>query len=94
MSAGLPWNDSKAQSTAKVAYDRFTLLDRGDFYDGWSIDYRDDEFFIQSTDRKIVYLVKRYGDDIFGLTDQNIDRLIDFIRDEFIKESRDKILKQ
>jgi hypothetical protein len=73
-------------------YDRVTLLDRGDFYDGWIIEYRDDEFFITSQDRKIGFLVQKYGADIFGLTPQNIDVLIGLIAQKFSDAFKRQIL--
>lgn len=74
-------------------YDRVTLLDRGDFYDGWTIEYRTDEFFISSKDRKIGFLVQRYGADIFGLTDDSIEKLIGIIEEQFQLAFKNKILQ-
>lgn len=74
-------------------YDRVTLFDRGDFYDGWAIEYRTDEFFISSKDRKIGFLVQRYGADIFGLTDDSIEKLIGIIEEQFQLAFKNKILQ-
>lgn len=54
-----------------------TLKDEGDFYKGWKIKYQKDQFTFYSTDSKTGELVKRYGEEIFGLTTANLQEFID-----------------
>jgi len=61
-----------------------TLRDSGEFGESFVVDYRGNEFVIEATDFKKQYLVQKYGDDIFGLTIQNIDRLSADIKEDFI----------
>ena len=56
--------------------DRVTLKDRGDFYEGFYIEYFEEGFLINSTDEKTKKLKAKYGEDIFGLTNENISNLL------------------
>lgn len=67
-------------------YDRVTLRDEGDFHASFFLVYGNDEFSSDAKDFKRVYLEKRYGPNIYGLTDQNISRLQNAIRDPFFDE--------
>lgn len=71
---------------------RVTLKDTGDFYQGFEIVYFNDRFVIDSEDEKAESLENKYGLDIFGLTDRNIQETIDIIRDDFIEAFRKLIL--
>lgn len=51
---------------------RVTLRDEGDFHSSFYIELSDDEFEIYANDWKIKDLTKYYGDEIMGLTDENI----------------------
>jgi hypothetical protein len=51
--------------------DRVTLKDTGDFYNDIFLDVRDKEFVIDSADKKSGQIQKKYGQNIFGLTDDN-----------------------
>ena len=73
-------------------YDRVTLRDTGDFQDAIVIDYGPDSFRYDSTDNKRARLVRKYGEQIFGLNDANLDKLIDTIRDGFIERVQKTIL--
>jgi hypothetical protein len=43
----------------------------GEFFNGFFVEVDNDSYLIYSKDEKTEDLVKRYSDDIFGLTDQN-----------------------
>ena len=62
---------SKGQTTSHV-----TLQDKGDFYKGFYIMYQKDRFQLYSSDGKTQKLIKKYGENIFGLTDDNITAMI------------------
>lgn len=61
---------AKGQPTNRV-----TLFDTGDFYEGFKVVKSQNEFFVTSTDEKTASLKRKYGDDIFGLTDDSKDEL-------------------
>lgn len=61
--------------------DRVTLKDEGDFYSGFYIEYTQNGFRIFSTDEKADKLGKKYGYQIFGLSDSNFIE----IRDAYVK---------
>jgi hypothetical protein len=56
------------------------LFDEGDFYDGINVNVFDDEFRLDGEDEKTSMLIARYGDMILGLTEENKQVLIDYIR--------------
>jgi len=51
--------------------DRVTLKDTGAFYSEMFLDPREDIYVIDSADEKSGDLQKKYGPEIFGLTEQN-----------------------
>ena len=51
---------------------RVTLRDTGDFHASFFLDIDDYKFYIDSTDDKVNKLALKYGENIFGLTDDNI----------------------
>lgn len=55
---------------------RVTLKDTGDFYKSLRIEFDDKGFYIVSNDFKSPYLLKKYGQTIFKLTDENLETLI------------------
>jgi hypothetical protein len=58
-------------------YDRVTLKDTGAFYKDMFLDVRESEFVIDSADPKSGALQKKYGKEIFGLTESNQSDYID-----------------
>lgn len=68
--------------------DRVTLRDEGDFHSAFAIERNRGEFSIYSGDWKEAKLKAKYGEDIMGLTDQNLQRVIDMIRDPLIDSFR------
>ena len=74
----------KGQPTTRV-----TLRDTGDFHKAAYVIFDRDGFYITSSDYKTVFLTKKYGDEIFRLTDKNFTRIIkSHIRKELIKRTR------
>lgn len=57
-------------------YDRVTLRDSGDFHRSFYMQIGDDYFEIKASDPKTADLIKKYGRQILGLTDQNIAEVI------------------
>lgn len=55
--------------------DRVTLKDTGKFHKATKADIMGDKIELGSTDSKTAFLVPKYGSDIFGLTEQNIEAL-------------------
>ena len=54
---------------------RVTLRDTGEFHASFFLYIDDYKFFIDATDDKVNKLAFKYGEDIFGLTDDNINEL-------------------
>lgn len=73
--------------------DRVTLLDEGVFYDSFFIEFGSDQFTILSDDNKQVYLIGKYGEDIFGLTKENLKRLTDLIEPEYLLEFQKRVFE-
>lgn len=65
---------------------RVTLRDEGDFHRSFKVDADNEKFRILSTDGKAEWLEKKYGRQIFGLTDENAQSLA---RDYILPELRD-----
>lgn len=74
-------------------YDRVTLRDEGDFHASFFVIYGGDEFELSAKDAKKVWLERRYGSAIYGLTDDNVERLRNLIREPLIDELKKRILK-
>lgn len=55
---------------------RVTLRDSGAFHKAMGIVYEDDGFRITSEDYKTKWLVRRYGPEIFKLTNDNLNRIL------------------
>lgn len=68
--------------------DRVTLKDDGFFYDGFYIIYETDQFTIYSHEDYTKYLTGRYnqGSDIFGLTEENLNKVREIIIKEIVKQ--------
>lgn len=56
--------------------DRVTLRDTGDFHRSFAVIADNVEFLIGATDWKVDELVNKYGNEILGLTDVNLDKLV------------------
>jgi hypothetical protein len=75
--------DQKGQPT-----DRVTLKDTGDFYQGITVDVNSETFDLTSTDDKTEDLVKKYGNRIFGLTNESRGEYVAF---SFFPALKDRI---
>lgn len=68
---------------------RVTLHDEGDFANSIFIDAGRDKFEIKAADSKTQSLIRKYGRQILGLTNENLKELIEkYILPEVIKESK------
>ena len=64
-------------------YDRVTLKDTGEFYDSLYVETAEDRFYIKASDEKTNWLIKKYGAEIFGLTNDSLAEFInDYVKDE------------
>ena len=65
--------------------DRVTLNDTGDFYNSFRVNATDDEIIITAkTMKQDNDLLEVWGEDILGLTDENLQEIIDRIRVEVV----------
>lgn len=62
------------------------LFDTGDFYESLDISYFDDRMVFDDTDEKTHMLVEKYGQMIFGLSEENKLKVIDIIKPLLAKE--------
>jgi hypothetical protein len=72
--------------------DHVTLRDTGKFKNLFKVKAKKEEAEIYSTDKKTLWLMKRYGRDIFGLTDDNLQMLIDLRFKPFIINNLKKLI--
>ena len=79
---------SKGQPTNRV-----TLKDEGDFYRGFFVNYSNDWFALGSDDEKALKLERKYGTDIYGLTQESIDELCEYIKEDVEKFLEDEFMK-
>lgn len=71
----------KGQPTTRV-----TLKDTGAFHESMYVVFDSEGFYITSDDEKTKYLIKKYGKEIFRLTDENFNRILrSHIRKELVK---------
>lgn len=79
----------KGQPTTRV-----TLRDTGDFHKSMHVIFDSEGFYVTSDDEKAKYLVKKYGGEIYRLTDKNFTRIIrSHIRKELVKRLKQAIRK-
>lgn len=57
-------------------FDRVTLRDEGDFHRSFNVKAYANDFEIYATDIKTDILTEKYGEEIFGLTDYNLNDFI------------------
>lgn len=69
---------------------RVTLRDEGDFHASFRVIADTNSFFIDATDPKTLSLLRKYGEQILGLTDENINEL----NWEYIYPELTRILKE
>lgn len=71
----------KGQPTTRV-----TLRDTGAFHGSMFVVFDSEGFYVTSDDKKVPWLVKKYGEEIFRLTDKNLTRIIrSHVRKELVK---------
>lgn len=72
---------------------RVTLRDEGDFHTSFYLEIMEEEFEIRANDWKIKDLTRYYGDEIMGLTDENIMVVArDFVYPELLETAKKIIL--
>mgnify|MGYP001168947865 FL=1 len=74
--------------------DRVTLRLTGDFHKSFFVNIGNESFRIDAKDKKTKHLVKRYGERVFGLTDDNVELFQELVvRPDLLKQLRRKIIK-
>lgn len=73
--------------------DRVTLKDTGDFYRSFFLVFGDDYFELDAKDKKVDELELKYGDDILGLTSENVGAVAEKIKEPFLDVLAEVILK-
>ncbi len=72
--------------------DRVTLRDTGDFHESFTLHVRNDLVGVTATDRKTAKLTNKYGREIFGLSDENVQELIERIREGMKMKFKEHVL--
>lgn len=73
--------------------DRVTLKDTGDFYRSFFLVFGDDYFELDAKDKKVDELELKYGDDILGLTSDNVGVVAEKIKEPFLDVLAEVILR-
>jgi len=71
---------------------RVTLRDTGDFHRSFFVNYGDNYFAIGAKDDKAEKLERKYGKEIFGLNEENLQDLINRIKPDLIEKFRTAVL--
>lgn len=74
---------AKGQPTGRV-----TLKDEGDFYGAFFVNFGREYLALGSNDEKALKLERKYGKDIYGLSEENQDDLCVMILPDVIKQLR------
>mgnify|MGYP005993372879 CR=1 FL=1 len=72
---------------------RVTLKDTGVYHKSFYLDVRDDHFIIDTNDELADKLEIKYGDDLLGLSTDNIGVMTAKIKDPFLTTIKEEILK-
>ena len=79
----------KGQPTTRV-----TLRDTGAFHKSMYVVFDSEGFYVTASDEKTKELVKKYGEEIFRLTDKNFTRIVrSHIRKELVKRLK-RVIRQ
>ncbi len=78
-----PFTVSLKKERGRVT-DRVTLKDEGDFHDAFFVTYGDDYLVLDSRDPKTNKLKNKYGEEIFGLTQDNIKEVTELIKPDLL----------
>ena len=90
LGANMPmYSENTLQNKPNSTSDRYTLFDTGDFHRGFYLETYVGEFKIESSDSKNDMLIEENGKDIFGLTEENFDKVFNEIR-PIVKEKIEK----
>ena len=95
---GIELSPPYARSTVRIKrrkgdpYDRVTLKDEGDFYASFDLEFGQSEFAVNSDDQKAVYLERRYGADVYGLTPENTNILREEIKLGMVEKLKEATL--
>ena len=73
----------KGQPTTRV-----TLRDTGKFHGSMFLVVDDEGFYITSDDEKTKYLIKKYGEEIFRLTNENFNKIL---RENIRRELKERL---
>ena len=73
--------------------DRVTLKDTGDFHGSFFINYGPNWFTISADDVKTQKIEKKYGVDIYGLDEKNMEEIIKLLKDHLIVEVKKMLLQ-
>lgn len=77
----------KGQPTSRV-----TLRDTGDFHASFKVIANNISFFIDASDIKADMLIKKYGEQILGLTEDNLNELIwEYIYPDLLTKLKDLV---
>lgn len=77
----------KGQPTSRV-----TLRDTGDFHASFKVIANNISFFIDTSDIKADMLIKKYGEQILGLTEDNLNELIwEYIYPDLLTKLKDLV---
>lgn len=88
LSSGKSFNFAGKSKTKKAGESPF-LLDTGDYYDSYNIKLGDGFFRIDSNPQKDQNnLEDSFGDNLAGLQEENLQKIIDVILKKFIQETR------
>lgn len=69
--------------------DRVTLRDEGDFHKSFYLDFNNEQFEIKASNWKTEELIRQYGREILGLTDENIASLIwDYLYPDLLETTK------
>ena len=71
---------------------RVTLKDTGDFHDSFFVVWNVDKFYLSASDEKTDKLERKYSRYIFGLTDNNLQDVIDLVKPDLIERFKKIIL--
>lgn len=78
----------KIKSAKGQRVDHMTLKDTGDFYAAWFVKMGKDSITLGSADGKAIELDTRYPGGIFGLTDDSLEKLRNFVKPLLIERLR------
>lgn len=83
----------KQSQGSKAPFGTPDLKLTGDFYSGFKAEVAPKYLEITSTDKKSGKLQKKYGDEIYGLTDKNKSEFAQLIKEPLLKNVRDGFKK-